>query len=46
MWIIDADLPIEQLIGEDVIAEGTVIGLDRLKADWIGVASTSGRAGS
>lgn len=43
VWVIDADQPIDQLIGEDVVAEGTVIGLDRLKADWIGVTTTSGR---
>jgi hypothetical protein len=43
VWVIDADQPIDQLVGEDVVAEGTVIGLDRLKADWIGVATTSGR---
>jgi len=45
IWIIDADKPVDQLIGANVIAEGTIVGLDRLKADWIGVASASDRPG-
>lgn len=45
LWVIDADGPLDQLVGENVIAEGTIVGLDRLKADWIGIASASGRPG-
>lgn len=45
MWVIDADGPMDQLVGENVIAEGTIVGLDRLKADWIGIASACGRRG-
>lgn len=43
MWIIDADGPMDHLVVENVIAEGTIVGLNRLKADWIGIASASGR---
>ena len=45
MWVVDADGSMDQLIGKNVIAEGTIVGLDRLKADWIGIASTRGRPG-
>ncbi|WP_328279564.1 DUF5818 domain-containing protein [Sphingobium sp.] len=40
VWIIDSEEPVDGLVGTDVIVDGTVVGLDRLKADWIGVSST------
>jgi hypothetical protein len=45
MWVIDAEGPMDHLVGENVIAEGTIVGFDRLKADWIGIASARGRPG-
>jgi hypothetical protein len=40
VWIIESEEPVDGLVGTDVIVDGTVVGLDRLKADWIGVSST------
>ena len=40
VWIIESEEPVDGLLGTDVIVDGTVVGLDRLKADWIGVSST------
>lgn len=45
MWVIDADGPMDHSVGEKVIAEGTIVGLDRVKADWVGIAPESGRRG-
>lgn len=39
-WIIESEELVDGLVGMDVIVDGTVVGLDRLKADWIGVSST------
>lgn len=39
VWIIESEESVDGLIGMDVIVDGTVVGLDRLKADWIGVSS-------
>ena len=35
-WVIDNEDIEPDLIGRQVVAEGAVIGLDRLKVDWIG----------
>lgn len=40
VWIIESEESVDGLVGTDVIVDGTVVGLDRLKADWIGVSST------
>lgn len=40
VWIVESEESVDGLIGMDVIVDGTVVGLDRLKADWIGVSST------
>ena len=40
VWIIESEEPVDGLLGTDVIVDGTVVGLDRLKADWIGASST------
>lgn len=41
LWVIESDLQAEHLVGQDVTAEGTTIGFDRLRADWIGPAQTA-----
>ena len=38
LWVIDTDDDVARLIGRRVMVEGTTVGLDRLKADWIGAA--------
>jgi hypothetical protein len=38
LWVIECDLQIEPLIGHNVTVEGMIIGFDRLRADWIGLA--------
>ena len=35
-WVIEHENIEPGLIGRQVVAEGAVIGLDRLKADWLG----------
>ena len=40
VWIIESEEPVDGLVGTDVIVDGTLVGRDRLKADWIGVSST------
>ena len=39
VWIIESEESVDGLVGTDVIVDGTVVGLARLKADWIGVSS-------
>ena len=39
LWIIESDEPIDGFVGEKVTVEGNIVGLDRLRADWIGSAS-------
>jgi hypothetical protein len=36
LWIVESEELVDQLLGTEVIVEGTVVGLDRVKADWIG----------
>lgn len=36
-WVIDCDEFDADHIGRQVIAEGIIAGIDRLRADWIGV---------
>lgn len=38
VWVIDTDDDVAGLIGHRVVIEGTAAGLDRLTAEWIGVA--------
>lgn len=35
-WVIDNEYPVDDLVGAPVIVEGIAIGIDRLRADWIG----------
>lgn len=37
-WVVENQDIEPELIGRQVVAEGTVVGLDRLKVDWIGEA--------
>ena len=41
-WIVDSEHSADDLVGSTVIVDGTVTGLDRLRADWIGEAPRSG----
>ena len=43
LWIIESDESADLLVGNKVTVEGNIVGLDRLRADWIG--STADRAG-
>lgn len=36
VWIVESDEVTDDLIGSNVIVEGDVTGMDRLRADWIG----------
>lgn len=38
LWVIDTDDDVAGLLGQRVVAEGALAGLDRLKADWVGEA--------
>jgi len=39
LWVLEADQDIDHLIGAWVLAEGVSEGLDRLRADWVGIPS-------
>lgn len=43
LWIIESDESADRLVGNKVTVEGNIVGLDRLRADWIG--SAADRAG-
>ena len=43
LWIIESDEPADRLVGDEVTVEGYVVGLDRLRADWIGTVSERAR---
>ncbi|OYX63606.1 MAG: hypothetical protein B7Y88_12585 [Sphingomonadales bacterium 32-64-17] len=36
-WVLDDFEPDNDQIGEEVTAEGQIVGLDRLQVDWLGV---------
>lgn len=36
-WVLDDFEPDNEQIGEEVTAEGEIVGFDRLKVDWLGV---------
>lgn len=36
VWIIETEDQASDLVGSTVVVEGTVTGIDRVKADWIG----------
>lgn len=45
LWVVECEGPTEHLVGGKVTVEGNVVGLDRLRADWIGSAGdVRGRA--
>lgn len=39
VWIVESEEVTDDLIGSNVIVEGVVEGMDRLRADWIGAGS-------
>lgn len=39
VWVLEYEDAIDPLLGQIVAVEGTVVGFDRLKADWIGLAT-------
>lgn len=39
VWIVESEEVTDALIGSNVIVEGVVAGMDRLRADWIGADS-------
>ncbi len=36
VWVIECDDPSDEFVGAAVVVEGTVVGIGRLRADWIG----------
>lgn len=38
LWVVQTDRSADELIGATVTVEGTVTGLDRIRADWIGAS--------
>ena len=36
VWIVESDVPADALVGSTVVVEGTIAGIDRLRADWVG----------
>lgn len=41
VWIVESEDPADEFVGAAVIVEGIVVGIDRLRADWIGVSGTN-----
>ena len=39
VWIVESEEVTDDLIGSNVTVEGVVVGMDRLRADWIGADS-------
>ncbi len=39
VWVVESEEVTDDLIGSNVIVEGVVAGMDRLRADWIGTGS-------
>ena len=39
VWVIEYENATDPLLGQIVAVEGTVVGCERLKADWIGLAA-------
>jgi len=37
IWVLEADQDVDHLIGGWVLVEGIPKGLDRLRADWVGI---------
>jgi hypothetical protein len=42
VWVLETDAIEDGSSGEQVTVEGVVIGLDKLKVDWVGVAQRDG----
>lgn len=40
VWIVESEMPADNLVGSTIVVEGTIAGIDRLHADWMGVAET------
>lgn len=36
VWIVESEDSADDLVGSTVVVEGTIVGIDRLRADWIG----------
>lgn len=43
IWLLETDLPVDEFIGKDVIVEGAVVGLDRLRIDWMGPTNATAK---
>lgn len=43
VWIVEGEDVAGDLVGTQVIVEGVVAGMDRLRADWIGAQPIDGR---
>ena len=41
IWIVESENGADDLVGSTVIVEGTVAGMGRLRADWIGVSPSA-----
>ena len=37
LWIVESEETADDLVGSAVIIDGIVAGMDRLRADWIGI---------
>ena len=35
-WVLEEHVPVGEQVGSDVTVEGVVVGLDRLRVDWVG----------
>lgn len=42
IWIVDSAEPADHFIGAQIVLEGVIVGLDRVRADWIGNSSDRG----
>lgn len=40
IWIVESEMPADNLVGSTIVVEGTIAGIDRLHADWMGFAET------
>ncbi|MEZ5736638.1 MAG: DUF5818 domain-containing protein [Novosphingobium sp.] len=39
VWVLEYEDAIDPLLGQIVAVDGTVVGFDRLEADWVGLAA-------
>ena len=36
LWIVETEMPTDNPVGSTIVDEGTIAGVDRLRADWVG----------